>query len=506
MNLTAGLELNIQENDGIGGLDISPDGTQLAFVAGPPGTSPTLMSTFVLPVPLGGSPRKLLEGAQGMRWAPDGKRIVYVRGGGSYGDSLMVADADGQNEREIVKREGARHVHWPRWSADGSYVYFNYGFSTANAEQTEIFRVPAAGGRAPESVVATARRAVFPLPGPDGRGLFYAANPDGVDTNLWWRDLERGRVQRLTFGIGEYTSTAVSADGRRLVAMVSDLRQSLQRVAIRPDGAVPLAPLTEGYTGDLDPCWSPDGTRLVFSSSRSGNRNIWTAKADLSGPVALTIGSAIDERPAYSPDGRQVAFVSDRGGRRGIWIVSADGGSPRPVAAVHVLNVVSWSPDGRRLVYAVPGGKLPQLETVEVSTGKVTRLPTNASANSPAWSPREDVIAYIETTPPAGGFVRFMSGDGQPVFRGPTDTVTVLNNGSVSWSPDGKRLAGVGQPGTRSNSIWIIDPASTEPFKKLIDLPPDAFVRGASWSRDGSSLVIGHARSTGDIILAERLR
>jgi Tol biopolymer transport system component len=505
INLTASIDLEVQTQDSIGGLAVSPDGTQIAFVGGARGTPSMSMSTFVLAAPLGGSPRRLLENAQGMRWSPDGKRIAYIRPGGSSGDSLLIADADGQNEREIVKREGARHLHWPQWSSDGRYVYFNFGYSTANAEGTEIFRVAVAGGP-PVRVVATARRAVFPLASPDGRGLFFAGNPDSVDTNLWWRDFASGRNQRLTFGIGEYTSPSISADGRRLVAMVSDLRQSLQRVAIRFDPTAVLEPLTEGYTGDLDPQWSPDGTRLVFSSTRTGSRNIWVVNPDLSKPTALTTGDAVDQWPAYSPDGTQVAFVSDRGGRRGIWIVSAWGGSPRLITPAHVLNVITWSPDQKRLAYAVAGGEVPQLETVDVDSGKVTRLPTRLSANSPAWSPVEDVIAYVETTPGAGGFVRYMTGDGRPVVRGPADTVTLLNNGFVSWSPDGKRLAGIGLPGTFPGSIWILDPASPSAIRKLIDLPPDAFVRGASWSRDGSSLVIGHARSTGDIILAERLR
>ena len=64
-----------------------------------------------------------------------------------------------------------------------------------------------------------------------------------------------------------------------------------------------------------------------------------------------------------------------------------------------------------------------------------------------------------------------MDDNGRPVSRGPTDDQTILNNGSVSWSPDGKRLAGVGQPGTKAGYIWIIDPASTTPFRKLVDLP-----------------------------------
>jgi serine/threonine protein kinase len=504
-NLTAGFALEISALDAIGGIDVSPDGSQLAFVAGTPGVSSASMSTFVIPVPLRGTPRRLLERAQGMRWSPDGRHVTYIRPGGSVGDRLMVADADGQNERELVKHEGARHIHWPRWGANGRHVYFNYGFETANAEQNEIFRVAVAGG-APERVVATARRAISPLPGPDGRGLFFAANPDSVETNLWWRDLARGSDHRLTFGIGEYGSPSVSADGRRLVATVSDLRQSLQRIPLDADRAAAPLPMTEGHTGDIDPSWSPDGRRIVFSSSRSGDRNIWSMQADGSNVAALTTGASLDERPVYSPDGTQVAFVSDRGGRRGIWMVSADGGSPRQVAAAHALTGLSWSRDGTRLVYSAPGGELPQLDVLEVASGRITRLPTSHAANSPAWSPVEDVIAYIETVQDRGGFVRFMTSDGRPLSRGPADDVTELNNGFVTWSPDGKRLAGVGLPGARAGSIWIIDPSARTPFKRLLDLAPDTVVRGASWSRDGRSLVIGEWRSTRDIILAERSR
>ena len=208
----------------------------------------------------------------------------------------------------------------------------------------------------------------------------------------------------------------------------------------------------------------------------------------------------------YSPDGSQVAFVSDRGGQRGIWSVSADGGSPRLIVSASVLNTISWSPDGKRLVYSAPSGELPQIETVELSSGRITRLSTPASANSPVWSPVEDVIAYIETNPGLGGYVRFMTGEGQPVTRGPQDETTRLNNGFVRWSPDGKRLAGVGIPGNQRGYLWIVEPQGPVPFRKLIDLPADGYPRGATWSRDGSSLIIGLSRTSGDIILAERVR
>lgn len=505
INLTASSGIGVFTQDAVGGLAISPDGSQIAFQALEP---MQLTSTYVIPAPLGGAPRRLLAaGSSGMQWSADGKRIAYVKTGGPLGDALMVADADGQNEIELVKRQGGRHLHWVRWDPAGRFVYFNYGIQNQNAEPTEIFRAPAAGGP-PERVVATVRRAVCPFPSPDSRGLLYAANPDSVDLGLWWKDLASGRESRITSGVGEYSSPSLSADGLRLVGAVSEPRQSLQRVDVAFDRQVALEPITDGFSGDVTPAWSPDARRLVFASSRSGNQNLWTLDASLKQSAPLTTGAALDEWPVYSPDGRQVAFVSDRGGQRGIWLVSADGGAPRLLVAIEVIDTLSWSPDGRRLVFSTSIGDGPGLMAVDVESGKTTPVPTRGAGTRPAWSPHEDVIAYVE---PRGGtvgaYVQFVTSAGKhlhPANSTESELAKLqIANGYLAWSPDGKRLAGVSLAGAFPGAIWIIDPASGT-YRKLMDLGPTDLARGVAWSRDGSSLILSIIRRSGDIFLAER--
>ena len=429
---------------------------------------------------------------------------MFVRTGGPLGDTLVVADADGQNEQVVAKREGAQHIHWPRWSADGRFIYFNHGPQNFNIEPTEIFRVAATGGPI-ERVVGTARRAAFPFLSADGRGLIYAANPDSVDLSLWWRDLKTGRDTRLTTGVGEYTHPSLSRDGRRLVGTVIDSRQSLERIPIAFDRPVAFEPLTDGYSGDIDPVWSPDGSRLVFSSSRTGNRTLWSAGSRMEQPTPLTTGVAIDERPAFSPDGQQIAFVSDRSGRRGVWIVSADGGSPRLVAHADVVDTLSWSPDGRRLVYATPIGDAPGLMIMDVADGTTTRLPTPAAAAAPAWS-RDNVIAYVE---PRGARWRVCPVDSTRRTRvdaspldGPTAPLDCERVSRLVARREATRRRRVA--GSRAGSVWIIEPNNPSPYKKLMDLPAGEFLRGLTWARDGSSIIVGRYRWSGDIFLAER--
>ena len=204
--------------------------------------------------------------------------ITFVGSGGSAGDALWVANADGTNRREIIPVRPGRHIHWPTWSRDG-YIYFiDTDAPLLNMEPSGISRINPDQGTI-EPGVTTLRRAVFPLPMPDGNGLIYAANPTTAELGLWWRPPNGGRDRPLTSGIGEYAEPRISADATTLVATLYDVRQSLIRIDVGQDFGA-MKSVTEGYTGDLDPSVDPLVYRLVSSSSRTGIRHLWTARLD----------------------------------------------------------------------------------------------------------------------------------------------------------------------------------------------------------------------------------
>ena len=147
VNLTAGSGLEIQSQAALGGPEISPDGGSIAVRAGSPDEPYAERGVWLIPAPLGGPLRRLVNRAGGLRWSADGSRIVYMRPDPASGDAILVARSDGAEERVLVPPTRGLHFHEPTWSHDGAWVYFNRGLMPNNDAPTEIWRAPSAGRR-----------------------------------------------------------------------------------------------------------------------------------------------------------------------------------------------------------------------------------------------------------------------------------------------------------------------------------------------------------------------
>ena len=163
------------------------------------------------------------------------------------------------------------------------------------------------------------------------------------------------------------------------------------------DGKNPIR-LTDNPANDFDPDWSPDGTKIAFSSAgNDGKRQIYVMNADGSHLKKLT-DTRDNSAPDWSPDGQQIAFVSlkDDGRNNEIYVIGADGqGRKRVTHDLVSKQSPSFSPDGRRIAYMAHHEGFGHIFVVDADGRNRVRLTHNQEHHrDPAWSPDGRTIAY----------------------------------------------------------------------------------------------------------------
>ena len=206
--------------------------------------------------------------------------------------------------------------------------------------------------------------------------------------------------------------------------------------------------LTSSTALDDDPAWSPNGSRLVFSSERDGDREIYVMNANGSNPVRITNSAGVDERPAWAPDGSRIAFVSKRDGNAEIYVMNADGtGQTRLTNSPSEDTDPAWSPDGRKIAFASRRSGVPNIHVMEGDGTAPVQLSFDvegSGSSQPSWAPDGSAIAYVQTVSGAAG--RYSSLVRMTSHGYPADAVGVVVTGDdrladPAWSPDGGQIA-----------------------------------------------------------------
>jgi len=308
-------------------------------------------------------------------------------------------------------------------------------------------------------------------------------------------------VPEDVYGLRGVTDPRLHPDGTRVAYVVwwidgedHEYRSAIWIAVI--DGSAPPRKLTSGEKRDSSPRWSPDGTRLVFTSSRGDEKassQIYVLPLEGGEAVKLTDLKEDPSELAWSPGGSKIAFVARV---RDEAYEEEDEKKRRPrrfTRLSYKLDNVGWTGDRRQQLFVVPadGSSEPQ----QLTGGDFEH-------GSPTWSPDGSQLAFISARDDdwdvklvSDVYVMAADGEGEP------SKLTSSDGGwydAVVWSPDGRQLAALYTPGVldfpRNGRIAVIPAAGGEQriLTEKLDrtCTPLPVVRDPAWDGDRIVFVV----------------
>ena len=230
------------------------------------------------------------------------------------------------------------------------------------------------------------------VPGIAESRLYFVSNRSG-SKEIWQMDYDGANQKQLTHMGSIALSPHVSPDGSR-VAFSGVTKEGWQILMYSLD----LGRIVNfaRFPGDnYSPAWSSDGQNIAFSSSRTGNTEIYSVNSSGSNLRRLTENRGPDVSPTWNPKtNAQIAWVSGRTGLPQIYTMASDGGNPVRVTDQGYAVSPSWSPNGQFLAFAwvrhygpgAPGAS--DIYLMDVASKQWAQLTHDGGRNDfPSWSP-----------------------------------------------------------------------------------------------------------------------
>ena len=224
--------------------------------------------------------------------------------------------------------------------------------------------------------------------------IAFVSNRDsggkGVTKELYIMDYDGYNPRRVTVNNSINIMPAWSPDGRSL-AYTSFKRPASPDLYVASVFEGKNTNVTNGAGQVSSASFSPDGKRLAYALSKSGNTDIWVANADGSGPHKVTSSSGLDTAPFWSPTGQEIAFTSDRGGTPQIYVMDAEGLNVRRLTTIGSWNDAPvWNPNKQypEIAYTarIEGGF--EIAVLNYETRQVRQITQGkGSCEYPSWSP-----------------------------------------------------------------------------------------------------------------------
>jgi WD40 repeat protein len=308
------------------------------------------------------------------------------------------------------------------------------------------------------------------------------------------QDVKTGQVRTLFAVQAPVSRIEILSPGRVLFDTLT------QRANLRFFSGAPGEPssghwLTRGNSIDRQPFYAPDGEAVVFSSSRSGDVDIWEISTKTNALRRLTDHPAADWDPFITRDNQYLLWSSNRSGNFEIWIAERDGSSPRQLThdGYDAENPVV-TPDGW-VLYASGQPQHPGLWKVRLD-GTDAKLVVPGPAAWPDVSPDGKYALYHITSSALRAAIDVVRlADGSPVeFH--------ARGQRARFSGDGRSIVYIRDQGTDIvRQDFLTGPAS--PVQVLVPALPDVFTETFHISSDSKSVVASYTQPSRSLVVAD---
>jgi TolB protein len=222
-------------------------------------------------------------------WSPQGGSIIYS----SYKDGWAMLYTKGLSSGKVRKISGKKGLNIGACYVPGSK---NLALTLSYEGNPDIYMIDQRG-KIIKRLTSHWGADISPSFSPDGKIMAFVSDRSG-SPQIYVKDLAKGREERLTFE-GKYnTSPAWSSMNRLAFSQMQDAVVDI--FTMNPDGTN-IVRLTENQGNNEDPCWSPDGRYIIFSSNRTGEYHLYIMNANGQNQSRITYLEGAQTAPSWSP-------------------------------------------------------------------------------------------------------------------------------------------------------------------------------------------------------------